>query len=387
MTENKALELYFHIPFCVRKCLYCDFLSAPGNAGQIEAYMTALLSELKGRAGAYADRTVSSVFLGGGTPSLVPCGRIEALMEAVRSHLRLSDNAEVTIEVNPGTVDLEKLNAYRRAGINRLSIGLQSAKDEELVSLGRIHNFRQFLDTWENGRRAGFDNMSVDVMSALPGQSIESYRETLYRILKLESPPEHISAYSLIVEEGTPFESLAKAGKLALPDEESERTMYMETEIILKEHGYRRYEISNYAKPGFACRHNCGYWRRTDYLGLGIGAASLIENVRFRNGSDLCRYMEQPLGRREEIQVLSMQEQMEEYMFLGLRMTEGVSPGQFQQSFGVSMEEVYGEVISKNSRDGLLHYRTDQETGQELLALTQKGLDLSNYCMAQFLLT
>ena len=397
MIENKPLELYFHIPFCERKCLYCDFLSAPGEEAQKEAYMRALLLEAaeRGKRMAYKEqeenervrRVVTSVFLGGGTPSVIPGKWIQALLDIVREHYFLTGDAEITMEVNPGTVDRDKLAAYRRAGINRLSIGLQSAKDEELVALGRIHTFAQFLDTWENARAEGFANMNVDVMSALPGQTLESYLETLHRVLELKQPPEHISAYSLIVEEGTPFASAAAAGKLELPDEECERMMYVETERILREHGYYRYEISNYARPGYECRHNCGYWKRTDYLGFGIGAASLLSNVRFRNGNDLKRYLKAPLECREEVQELTKEEQMEEFVFLGLRMTEGISPIKFQQLFGVTMEEIYGGVISKNKEDGLLFEKEDPETGQRRIGLTSRGLDLSNYCMAQFLLT
>ena len=387
MTENKKLELYFHIPFCVRKCLYCDFLSAPGTRAQIEAYMEALLTETRKRAGEYTDRTVTSIFLGGGTPSVVPPQKIQELMDTVRGSFRLSKDAEITMEVNPGTADGERLAAYYEAGINRLSIGLQSADEKELSALGRIHSFSDFLNIWEAGRRTGFSNMSVDLMSAIPGQTIASWRETLLKVLSLKYPPEHISAYSLIVEEGTPFASLQKEGRLPLPDEDSERLMYEETGRILREHGYERYEISNYAKPGYACRHNCGYWQREDYLGLGIGAASLVDNVRFQNGRDLDRYLEAPLGCREGVQSLSVTEQMEEFVFLGLRMIRGISPLAFERTFGVSMEKVYGPVIERNRKDGLLYFREDEETKEGRLALTERGLDLSNYCMAQFLLS
>nr|WP_318683491.1 radical SAM family heme chaperone HemW [uncultured Acetatifactor sp.] len=387
MTENRELQLYFHIPFCERKCLYCDFLSAPGSEKEKEAYMDALLEELEGRAEDFSDRTVSGIFFGGGTPSLVSGERIKELMEAVRRCYRLSGSAEVTMEVNPGTADGDKLLCYRSAGVNRLSIGLQSAKDEELALLGRIHDFDQFLDVWEAGREAGFQNMSVDIMSALPGQTLDSFTETLYKVLTLEKPPEHISVYSLIVEEGTVFAQLFKEGKLILPDEDSERFMYGETKRILEEHGYQRYEISNYAKPGFACRHNCGYWMRKDYLGFGIGSASLIDNVRFQNSRDLRKFLEDPLSCREELQRLSREERMEEFVFLGLRMTRGISPLLFRREFGVSLEEIYGGIIEKNQKDGLLFYRIDPDTEEKMLALTDRGLDLSNYCMAQFLLS
>ena len=380
--EGKELQLYFHIPFCARKCFYCDFLSAYGDEATKKAYMEALLAETAGSAVSYDSYTVSSVFIGGGTPSVVSVCYIERLMEAVRKHYRLADNGEITIEVNPGTVSGEELGRYRRAGINRLSVGLQSARNEELALLGRIHTWEQFQETYGAAREAGFENINVDLMSALPGQRLSDYKETLEKVLALEEPPEHISAYSLILEEGTLFFDRYRAGELKVPDEETDRAMYQETKRILYKQGYHRYEISNYARRGYECRHNCGYWRRRNYLGLGIGAASLVENVRFRNGRELAPYLKDPLGCHEEVHTLSRQEQMEEFMFLGLRMTEGLDGKEFERLFGCRMEEVFGEAIEKNIRDGLLQMR--RPLGG--IALTDKGLDLSNYVMAQFLL-
>ncbi len=386
MAEQKnELELYFHIPFCVRKCLYCDFLSAPADEETQKAYMKAMLAEVKGRADEYRECQVSSVFIGGGTPSVIGEEWVEKLLLAVRTSFVLQEDAEITIEVNPGTVDEEKLICYKKAGINRLSIGLQSTWDEELAALGRIHDYGQFLVTYETARRTGFDNINVDVMSALPGQSMESYEETLHRLLKLSPAPEHISAYSLIVEEETPFFELWQAGNLLLPDEDCERLMYERTKEILEEAGYRRYEISNYAKEGYICRHNIGYWRRKDYIGFGIGAASLFENQRFRNGDRLEDYLAAPLLCREEELILTMEEQMEEFMFLGLRMTKGVSYDKFRQTFGRDMNQIYGAVIVKNKEDGLLREYTDTSVGEKFLALTDRGIDVSNYVMAQFL--
>lgn len=384
MKENR-LELYFHIPFCVKKCLYCDFLSAPADASAQDAYMEALLRETRERAAAYRAYTVDTVFIGGGTPSVVKAVWMERLLETVREHFTVAANAEITMEMNPGTVDARKLASYRKAGINRLSIGLQSADDGELKRLGRIHTWQEFRETYGLARQLGFTNINVDVMSALPGQSREAYEATLEKVLRLVPQPEHISAYSLIVEEGTPFAKMQERGLLELPDEESERWMYEQTGRLLADHGYRRYEISNYAKPGFACRHNCGYWRRKTYVGFGIGAASLVDNVRFRNDNDFQAYVEKPLGRRCDRQELSTEEQMEEFMFLGLRMTEGVSPEDFRTQFGQSMETVYKAVIEKNIGDGLLQYRESAEAGCRCLSLTAAGTDVSNYVMAQFL--
>lgn len=383
--QKKELELYFHIPFCVRKCLYCDFLSAPADEDTQNAYMKALLAEVKGRADEYRNYQVPSVFIGGGTPSVIGEEWVEKLLFAVRTYFVLQEDTEITIEVNPGTVDEKKLICYKNAGINRLSIGLQSTWDEELAALGRIHDYGQFLATYEAARLAGFGNINVDVMSALPGQSMESYEETLHRLLKLSPAPEHISAYSLIVEEKTPFFELWQAGDLPLPDEDCERQMYERTKEILEEAEYRRYEISNYAKEGYVCRHNIGYWQRRDYIGFGIGAASLFENQRFHNRDRLEDYLAAPLLCREEELILTTEEQMEEFMFLGLRMTKGVSYDKFRQIFGRDMKQIYGEVIAKNKEDGLLREYTDTSAGERFLALTDKGIDVSNYVMAQFL--
>ena len=388
MTSKKELELYFHIPFCVRKCLYCDFLSAPADEGTKAQYMDALIRETRERAGDYRDYRVVSVFVGGGTPSTVPESLLEKLLEAVREGFELAETAEITMEVNPGTVNEEKLRRCREAGVNRLSIGLQSADDRELAVIGRIHTYGQFLETYYTARDCGFSNINVDLMSALPGQTLGSYLGTLEKVLALKPAPEHISAYSLIVEEGTPFYEMERKGILRIPDEECDRLMYAKTEELLGKEGYHRYEISNYAKPGYECRHNCGYWRRREYLGLGIGAASLIGNLRFRNGDSLEAYLNHPTGVREELQELTVEERMEEFMFLGLRMTEGVSVSAFQAVFGESMEKIYGNVIKKNLEDGLLEYReTDKwtETGGRRLALTKRGIDVSNMVMAEFL--
>lgn len=379
--ELQPLELYIHIPFCVRKCLYCDFLSGVSDAAQREAYLEALLTELGGRAAQCREYTVSSVFVGGGTPSVLTGEQMERLLGAVREGFALSEDAEVSAEANPGTLDAQKLAAWRRAGINRLSIGLQSAENTELAAIGRIHSWEQFTDTYALARRAGFTNVNVDIMSALPGQSRESYRATLEKVLGLNPPPEHISAYSLIVEEGTPFYEMQQRGELELPDEETDRELYYMTKSILGQRGYERYEISNYARRGYECRHNLGYWRRTEYLGFGVGAASLFRGMRFRNGEELQPYLEHPLDCRTELQTLSREEQMEEFMFLGLRLTAGVREEDFRRQFGVGLMETYGGVIEKNRADGLL----EQSDGR--LLLTEKGLDVSNYVMAQFLLS
>ena len=380
----QALELYIHIPFCVRKCYYCDFLSGVSDENRREEYVKALLTEIRMCAGECEKYTVTSIFIGGGTPSLMQGARIERILEEIRRGYVLDKGVEITIEMNPGTVDEEKLAAYKRAGINRLSIGLQSAENEELKKIGRIHTWEQFLHTWQLVRNMGFQNVNVDIMSALPGQSVAGYERTLQRVLSLPDPPEHISAYSLIVEEGTDFYRRQEEGKLDLPGEDEDRQMYHLTKKLLAEKGYERYEISNYAKPGFACAHNCGYWKRAEYLGLGLGAASLLKNVRFHNTESLEKYLANPCGCREDVHVLTDGEQIEETLFLGLRLTMGISEKEFVGCFSRTLDEIYGDVIEKNTQNGLLRWT---ERGEDRwLSLTEKGLDVSNYVMAQFLL-
>ena len=379
MKMTDFLEIYIHIPFCVKKCNYCDFLSAPADRETQRSYMEALLKEIARRAVEARGKKVVSIFIGGGTPSIVEPKLLASVVEQVKGYYAVAEDAEITMELNPGTADEEALVCYLKAGINRLSIGLQSAVDTELKTLGRIHTFEQFLKVYEMARKVGFVNVNVDLMSALPGQSLNSYRHTLKTVISLTPLPEHISAYSLIVEEGTVFGALAEKGALQLPTEDTERQMYEETEEILLKKGYHRYEISNYAKEGYACRHNCGYWTRVPYLGFGIGAASLMEETRFVNDSNLQEYLKAPLQARKDIQKLSIQEQMEEFMFLGLRMTCGVSEQAFAEKFGKSVQDIYGSVIAQNEKDGLL-VRADGR-----ICLTHRGLDLSNYVMAQFL--
>lgn len=380
----RPLELYVHIPFCIRKCQYCDFLSGPSSKEERREYVTELCQKIrtyKKLAGSYH---VVSIFIGGGTPSILEAEQITVIFEAIRDTFVVDEGAEITVEMNPGTVTEEKLTAYRQAGINRLSIGLQSTKDEELRILGRIHTYEEFLDTYRLAREKGFGNINVDLMSAIPGQTVEGWVDTLQKAAELR--PEHISAYSLIIEEGTPFyetyvkgragdESSGKAAKEReeadlcagrLPDEEEERQMYRQTKEILKEYGYHRYEISNYALPGYECRHNLGYWNRTEYLGIGTGAASLMDNKRWDYG--------------EEPMVLSMKEQMEEYMFLGLRKTQGVSKTKFADEFGRGMDTVYGEVLEK-----MYGMRLMEET-DDFVRLTDRGIDVSNTVMCEFLL-
>lgn len=370
--------MYFHIPFCRQKCNYCDFLSAPAGEQVQNAYMEALLRETEAGSGMARDRVVRSVFIGGGTPSVVDTVRLCRVLDLVRRRFDLAADAEITVEINPGTVTERDLKDYREAGINRLSIGCQSADDRELAFLGRIHDYSRFEDTCRMARDAGFDNINVDLISALPGQTLEEWEKNLRTVLSLSPAPEHLSVYSLILEEGTVFWERYEKGMLEPVDEDLERDMYWRTARILREAGYEHYEISNYARPGYRCRHNCGYWQRTDYLGFGIGAASLLDNVRFRNGESLQGYLSDPLGCRQDREELTAQEQMAETMFLGLRMADGVSLSVFQDTYGADAEEIYRDAIEGSCREGLLAVQDGR------IFLTKRGVDLANYVMAKF---
>ena len=373
----KPLELYIHIPFCVKKCRYCDFLSAPADAGERQEYIEQLCGQIRSYDKLAEDYHITSIFLGGGTPSILEAGQIRDIFDAVRGTFPVDSDAEITIEVNPGTVDRIKLISYRRAGINRLSIGLQSVHDQELKMLGRIHTFREFQETFTLAREKGFDNINVDLMSGIPFQTLDGWESTLRTVAELG--PEHISAYSLIIEEGTPFASR----QLNLPDEDTEYNMYEATSRILKEYGYEQYEISNYAKEGRDCRHNVGYWTRRDYLGFGLGASSLYGKDRFANTADMRKYLENsssPELIREREPVLTREDEMAEFMFLGLRMTKGIAKTDFRQKFVCSIDTVYGDVLKKYEAMGLLLEKDGR------IFLSREGIHVSNSVMADFLL-
>ena len=396
---KRNISLYIHIPFCVQKCLYCDFLSFDDAmyATQLQ-YMDALRTEIM-LYKPFSDRyVVRTIFIGGGTPSIIDESLIEALLSTVRQVFSVDRFAEITIEANPGTLKYTDLLAYQSYGINRLSIGLQSADDEMLRLLGRIHNFDQFVAGYTSARRAGFRNINVDVMSGIPGQDMHSYVDTLTRVM--EYRPEHISAYSLQVEEDTP---LAQDPVLTgmLPDEEADRRMYAMTKKILRTNGYERYEFSNYAQPGFECMHNKVYWTGGEYIGFGLGASSLFKGERFSNLRDLQQYIELmqeaetnntpevdklelyeavAAHLRQDVTAMYVDRRMEEYMFLGLRMIKGVNRRDFMERFNKDMFAVYGKVINKYVDDGFMDFDDDY------VRLTDAGIDVSNIILADFLL-
>ena len=404
------LELYVHIPFCRQKCRYCDFVSFAGCEHLIDRYVDALCREIRERSEQYHNRHIVSVYIGGGTPSILNCGQISKLAECLTSSFAVTGTAEkrrglflqkkirpsveFSIEANPESIDPDKLRIWRKLGVNRLSIGLQSADDLDLKMLGRIHDLQRFSEAFEDARNAGFDNINTDLMQAIPGQSLSAWKRVLAVVGTFH--PEHLSAYSLMIEEGTPFYQMKQEGTLNLPDEDTEREIYYYTRDFLEKAGYHRYEISNYAMPGFECRHNTGYWKRTDYLGLGLHASSMVDCVRWKNTDDLMKYISvmeasEMAGQgsaidcrysriMEEREELSHTEQMEEFMILGLRMTEGVSRKEFFECFGQDLDYTFEGVIPRLRSLGLI------SSDEDRLHLTDRGFDVSNTVLSEFLL-
>ena len=398
--NRKSLGIYIHIPFCVQKCLYCDFVSGPATIEIKRDYVNQLLKEIEIRAEQLCpfsseegesednvqefesakDYVVDSVFIGGGTPSVLDGEWIKEILCKLKEFFYFDKNCECSIEVNPGTVDYEKLLCYRQAGINRLSIGLQSCNDNELKALGRIHDYAAFEETYRLARKAGFTNINIDLMSAIPEQTEESFNRSLKQIC--EWGPEHLSVYSLIVEEGTPFYDM----DLKLPDEEEERQMYHNTAEMLKKYGYEQYEISNYAKPGRECRHNLRYWRCEEYIGFGCAAASFVNGVRWKNTENRTEYMKYLADGKTlqgnfycEKEMLTESDKMSEFFILGLRMNRGVSLDEFKEKFGRDIYEAYNISLENHLKHGLLEIRNNR------IALTDRGRDLGNYVMRDFL--
>ena len=377
---KKDLGLYIHIPFCVKKCAYCDFLSWSGDKEQRVDYVRALEQEILSYKNFAEDYQVTTLYFGGGTPSVLEGELLERIMEAIRRTFQIEEKAEVTLEMNPGTALKEKLELYKKLGINRLSMGIQSVKNENLKLLGRIHTYEDFLESYCMAREAGFDNLSGDLISSLPGQTLAEWKEELE--ILMETPLEHASVYQLIIEEGTEFYKKYGECEELLPDEETSREIYLWTGKYLKSRGFEQYEISNYAREGKQSAHNLRYWERKDYLGLGLGGASMIRNMRMSNTRDWDKYMaycRDPGKIREEVEVLEESGQMEEFMFLGLRKTRGISKKEFRRTFGKDIDLVYEKTLEKYLKNGML-----QESGDRIF-LSEEGILLSNQVFADFL--
>ncbi len=373
----KEISLYIHIPFCKQRCFYCDFPTFAGKERFREDYVEALIKEIEDKCSNYLIKTI---FIGGGTPSYLEEKELEKLLIAV-SKLNLSDKLEYSIECNPGTVNEDKLKIMKKYGINRISFGLQSCNNQLLKKIGRIHTFKEFLENYNLARKIGFNNINIDLMYGLPNLTIQDWKDTLEKISELR--PEHISAYSLIIEEGTAFYKLYEKDKLELPSEDDERVMDKLTKDILKSNGYHQYEISNFALPGKECEHNKVYWSLEEYIGVGSASSSYIDGYRLVNTSNINDYIEKI---NNNISVVidkyenTIEDEMEEFVFMGLRMVSGIDLLKFKKKFGVDINSIYKEVIEKNIKDGLLVVEENK------MFLTAKGMELSNSVMSDFIL-
>ncbi len=380
MTKGE-LGIYIHIPFCKQKCYYCDFVSYCNKCDIIDKYVECIIKEIEDFN--FSKYQVTTIYIGGGTPSYIDSKYIKNIIDKILLKTRIDlQNTEITIEANPGTITKKKLQDYKEAGINRLSIGLQSTQDRLLKQIGRIHTYKEFLEAYQTAKEVGFDNINVDLMLGLPKQSIEDLKESLEKIVKLN--PNHISIYSLIVEEGTQISKLIDNGKLKLPDEEQERNMYWYVKNFLELNGYNHYEISNFAKIGKESRHNMNCWEQKEYIGFGVSSHSYIDNTRFYNINNLEQYIKNieqsniELNKRiEEKQTL--EDKKNEYMMLGFRKIEGVSISKFKEKFVDNPLFLYKEQLNKLVKEGFIDVNLNN------IKLTNKGLDFANIVFEEFI--
>ncbi len=395
------MMLYVHIPFCISKCKYCDFLSFYADDNVKDDYMRALFKEIETVSEEIKEkygRRLTSIYLGGGTPPMLGTDRIQKLLKKIRDSFVITEDCEITMEINPASIDVVSLRSLYRAGINRLSIGLQTTEDEILEFIGRTHTFDDFLQVYADARYVGFNNISVDLMAALPGQTLESYAESVRSVIS--RGPEHISCYSLSIEDKTPMSRIFERHPEIFPDEETDRKMYRITKRLLKEAGYKRYEISNYSLPGKESRHNNGYWTNLPYVGVGLGASSYLYPHRRKNVADMETYLtywDSGKGERygEDIE-LKEKDSMAEFFYLGLRRMEGIYIEDFKYRFDKEMVDVYGDVLDRLQEQKLITYvnrgvRSDlplgELSGKSRIRLTEYGIDVSNYVFSQFILS
>ncbi|MGL4742369.1 MAG: radical SAM family heme chaperone HemW [Sarcina sp.] len=374
----KNISLYIHIPFCDQKCYYCDFPSFAGKGDLKDRYIEALNKEINQSLEGYI---IDTIFVGGGTPSSLNANQLEKMLIEVNK-FNLSKDIEFTVECNPGSITKEKLDVMKKYGVNRISMGLQAVQNTLLKDIGRIHSYEVFKENFRLVRDCGFENINVDLMFGLPSQGMKEWKESLEMISNLN--PEHISAYSLIIEEGTRFEKLYEEGKLRLPSEDIERDMYHLAKEILEENHYKQYEISNYAKEGCECRHNIAYWKMNNWLGVGSAASSYIDGERFTNYSKIeayINYMENSSNVREFETENLKEENIEEFMFMGLRMIEGISEKAFENRFSKKVDDYYKNILEKFLEQGLLIRENDR------ICLTEKGIEYSNVVMSEMLLS
>ena len=376
----EKISLYIHIPFCAQKCLYCDFPSFARKDHLRKAYIEALNKEIISLREKYNNIEINTIFIGGGTPSVLEADELECLLKEV-AKLNMAKDVEYSMECNPGNLTEEKLEVMKKYGVNRISMGLQAKQDNLLKGLGRIHNYKTFKENFLLAKKVGFNNINVDLMFGLPNQRLNEWEETLREIISLE--PAHISAYSLIIEEGTAFYNLYENDKLKLPTEEEERKMYHLAKKILEENGFNQYEISNYAKEGKECRHNLAYWNMDNWIGVGSAAASYINGKRIKNISSVEEYINSIKDKGEAVEEIinnSKNDNMEEFMFMGLRKINGIDENEFKNRFSMNINDVYGEILNKYIGEGLLI----RESGR--IFLSEKGIEISNVIMADFLL-
>ena len=374
------ISLYIHIPFCAQKCLYCDFPSFARKDHLRKSYIEALNKEIISLREKHNNLEINTIFIGGGTPSVLEADELECLLKEV-AKLNMAKDIEYSMECNPGNLTEEKLEVMKNYGVNRISMGLQAKQDNLLKGLGRIHNYKTFEENFLLAKKVGFNNINVDLMFGLPNQRLNEWEETLREIISLE--PAHISAYSLIIEEGTAFYNLYENDKLKLPTEEEERKMYHLAKKILEENGFNQYEISNYAKEGKECRHNLAYWNMDNWIGVGSAAASYINGKRIKNISSVEEYINSINEKGEAVEEIinnSKNDNMEEFMFMGLRKINGIDENEFKKRFSMNINDVYGEILNKYIDEGLLI----RDSGR--IFLSEKGIEISNIIMADFLL-
>lgn len=374
------LGLYIHIPFCIKKCKYCDFNSFKLNVDEKRKYLNSLKREMELYKVNLEDKSIDSVFVGGGTPSILNEEEIKILFQNIKNNFRIKDSAEITMECNPGTLTLNKLKTMKACGVNRLSIGLQAVQNNHLEYIGRVHTYEEFEKNYYQAKEVGFENINIDLMYALPNQSKEDWMESLEKVVKLN--PTHISAYSLILEENTELFNMYQKHEFKLLDEDTDIEMYEYTINYLKSNGYNQYEISNYAQKGFECKHNILYWKCENYVGLGVSASGFLNERRYNNLCELDKYEEiihsgkKPIEWEEK---LSIKDEIEENIFLGLRMNEGIKFKDFYEKYNLDFEEEYKIEIDKLKKMELI------ETNDEGMRLTQKGREISNSVFVEFM--
>lgn len=388
--EVKEIGLYIHIPFCKQKCYYCDFVSYANKEQMVERYINCLKKEITqygtenkimSSHGLEPEYVIKTIYIGGGTPSSIDEIYILSIIKTIKENFKVKENAEITIELNPGTVNKDKLEAYKSCGINRLSIGLQAVQDEILKKIGRIHTYKDFLNTYKTAREVGFNNINVDLMIDLPEQTLDNVKESVKAILNLK--PEHISVYSLILEKNTRMYEMINSKVVSIAPDDIERQMYWYVKETLEKHKYYQYEISNFVKFGFESRHNLDCWNQKEYIGVGVSASSFMEDKRYSNIPEIDQYIKNienntPNMNLQLEEILTYESKMNEYMMLGLRKTEGVNISQFEKKFNKNPIVKYSTILEKLNHKGLI------EVNGEFIRLTNKGIDLANLVWEEF---